>query len=139
MEAFPNSVVWGNTNNGQGYDLVLMGQLEPIKIDVDAMQARLMSPQLAPVAQSLGEVGFNGVIDLLSTYAGRGPELAPWLRDAELNRDRNLRLQFLAGMGNNSYQGGPIYSEMLTYRTYPSGLFAASDEIAKRLSEVIGR
>ena len=41
MKAFPNSVVWGNTNNGQGYDLVLMGQLEPIKIDVDAMEAKL--------------------------------------------------------------------------------------------------
>ena len=24
LEAFPNGVVWGNTNNGQGYDLVLM-------------------------------------------------------------------------------------------------------------------
>src|SRR4029079_15238936 len=29
MEAFPNGVVWGNTNQGKGYDLVLMGQVEP--------------------------------------------------------------------------------------------------------------
>ena len=28
FEAFPNGVVWGNTNNGQGYDLVLLGQVE---------------------------------------------------------------------------------------------------------------
>src|SRR5262249_438727 len=27
MEAFPNGVVWGNTNNGAGYDLVLLGQV----------------------------------------------------------------------------------------------------------------
>src|SRR5438477_2469140 len=26
FEAFPNGVLWGNTNNGQGYDLVLLGQ-----------------------------------------------------------------------------------------------------------------
>ena len=29
LEAFPNGVVWGNTNNGAGYDLVLLGQVEP--------------------------------------------------------------------------------------------------------------
>jgi spermidine synthase len=32
FKAFPNSVVWGNTNNGQGYDLVLMG---PERADQD--------------------------------------------------------------------------------------------------------
>src|SRR6185436_647839 len=37
LEAFPNGVVWGNTNEGKGYDLVLMGQAEPSKIDVDAI------------------------------------------------------------------------------------------------------
>ena len=29
MEAFPNGVVWGNTQEGRGYDLVLLGQLDP--------------------------------------------------------------------------------------------------------------
>ena len=29
MEAFPNGVVWGNTQEGRGYDLVLLGQLSP--------------------------------------------------------------------------------------------------------------
>ena len=29
MEAFPNGVVWGNTQQGRGYDLVLLGQLAP--------------------------------------------------------------------------------------------------------------
>src|SRR5204862_3809774 len=35
FEAFPNGVVFGNTNEGKGYDLVLLGQVEPTKIDVD--------------------------------------------------------------------------------------------------------
>ena len=75
FEAFPNGVVWGNTNNGQGYDLVLLGQVEPTKIDVDAMQAKLQSPQYAQVAQSLREIGINSAIDLFATYAGnaQGP------------------------------------------------------------------
>ena len=41
IEAFPNGVVWGNTNNGAGYDLVLLGQVEDTKIDVDEIQAKL--------------------------------------------------------------------------------------------------
>jgi spermidine synthase len=138
VNAFPNATVWGNTNQGQGYDTVLLGQADATRIDVDALQMRLAKPEYARAAQSLGEVGFTSVIDLLGTYAGRGPELAPWLVGAQLNRDRNLRLQFLAGMGNNMYQGGPIYSEMLSYRKYPEQLFTTSGESGMMLREAIG-
>ena len=31
--AFPYSTVWANTVNGQGYDMVFMGHLDPPKID----------------------------------------------------------------------------------------------------------
>ena len=137
MDAFPHATVWGNTNQGQGYDTVLLGQADATRIDVDALQVRLNRPDLARVAQSLSEVGFTSVIDLLSTYGGRGPDLAPWLVGAQRNRDRNLRLQFLAGMGNNEYQGGPIYSEMLSYRTYPERLFSVSGQWVLQLREAI--
>ena len=40
LDAFPNGIVWGNTNEGKGYDLVLLGQAEPTKIDVDAIEAQ---------------------------------------------------------------------------------------------------
>ncbi|HEX4681311.1 MAG TPA: fused MFS/spermidine synthase, partial [Gemmatimonadaceae bacterium] len=45
MKAFPNGVVFGNTNNGGGYDLVLVGQNVPgpIRIDVDAVEEKLAS------------------------------------------------------------------------------------------------
>ena len=104
MEVFPNGVVWGNTNNGAGYDLVLMGQVDDTKIDVDAIQAKLDRPEYAPMKQSLREIGMNSAVDLFSTFAGRASDLKPWLADAVINRDRNLRLQFLAGMGLNLYQ-----------------------------------
>ena len=44
LEVFPGGVVWGNTNNGAGYDLVLLGQAEPTRIDVEAVQRRLSQP-----------------------------------------------------------------------------------------------
>jgi spermidine synthase len=141
MRAFPNSVVWGNAYNGIGYDLVLMGQHddEPIRIDVDALQAKLDDPRYAAVAQSLREIGIYSAIDLLSNYAGTPTDLAPWLADAMINRDRNLRLQYLAGLGLNLYQSGPIYSNMLRHARYPEGMFTGSPETLHTLREAITR
>src|SRR5207253_3994375 len=114
----------GNTNNGAGYDVVLLGQVEPTTIDLEQIDERLKRPEYAPLAQSLRDIGFFSAIDLFSTYAGRASDLKPWLRDAAINRDRNLRLQYLAGLGLNLYESGPIYSEMLRYRRPPDRIFA---------------
>ena len=138
LEAFPNGVVFGNTNEGKGYDLVLLGQVEPTKIDVDAIQAKLQRPEYAPLARSLGEIGMHSAVDLFATYAGRKSDLEPWLRTAQINHDRNLRLQYLAGLGLNLYQADVIYSDMLRYVTRsPEDLFVASDATRQRLLAAI--
>ena len=133
FEAFPNGLVFGNTNNGAGYDLVLLGQVEPTRIDLDEIDRRLKRPEYAQVAQSLREIGFYSALDLFSTYAGRAFDLQPWLSDAAINRDRNLRLQYLAGLGLNLYESGPIYSEMLRYRRPPGGLFIGSSDVQQAI------
>jgi spermidine synthase len=137
FEAFPNGLVFGNTTNGEGYDTVLVGQVEPTHINVDEVQARLSRPEYAPLAQSLREIGFNSAIDLFSTFAGRASDLKPWLKDAAINRDRNLRLQYLAGLGLNLYQAGPIYADMLMYRGDPGELFVGSDRTIQSLRRMI--
>jgi spermidine synthase len=138
LEAFPNGLVFGNTNEGKGYDLVLLGQVQPTKIDVDAIQAKLQRPEYAPMASSLREIGMSSAVDLFSTYAGRKAELEPWLRNAQINHDRNLRLQYLAGLSLNLYQADVIYSDMLRYVTKtPDDLFIASDATKQRLFTAI--
>ena len=139
FEVFPNGVIWGNTNNGQGYDLVLMGQVDPIRINVDEIQARLQRPEYAKVAASLREIGFYTAVDLFSSYAGRASDLKEWLKDANINRDRNLRLQYLAGLGLNLYESGPIYSEILRYRKFPEDMFVGSPETIASLRAGIQR
>ena len=139
LEAFPNGVVWGNTQNGAGYDLVLLGQVERTKIDVDAIEAKLRRPEYAPVAQSLAQIGMLSAVDLFSTYAGRRPDLDPWMRDAVINRDRNLRLQYLAGLGLNLYQSDVIYSDMLRYARYPDDLFQGAPSTLQTLRQGIER
>jgi spermidine synthase len=139
LEAFPYGVVWGNTQNGAGYDLVLLGQIERTKVDVDAVEARLRRPEYARVAQSLSEIGMFSAVDLFATYAGRRPDLDMWLRDAAINRDRNLRLQYLAGLGLNLYQSDAIYADMLRYARYPDDLFVGKPETIQALQQGIQR
>jgi spermidine synthase len=137
MEAFPNGMVFANTVNGQGYDVVLLGQVEPTTIDVDKLQARLDSPEYAKMAQSLREIGIYSARDLMATFAGTAKDLKPWLDTASINRDRNLRLQYLAGMSLNTYQADPIYISMTRYAKYPDGLFQGSAETLDALRRAI--
>jgi spermidine synthase len=94
LEVFPNGVVFGNTHQGGGYDVVLLGQKSDRPIDVDRIEEKLRRPEYAGVARSLSEIGFNSAIDLFSRFAAQGPMLREWLADAQVNRDRNLRLQY---------------------------------------------
>ncbi len=66
-------------------------------------------------------------LELLATYSGQAADLQPWLEDAEINRDWNLRLQYLAGMELNLDRGKEIFALMLTYYKFPKDLFAGSD------------
>jgi spermidine synthase len=129
FRVFPNGTIWGNDNGGEGYDIVLLAQAGPATIDVDALEQRLHGP----VQKSMRDVGFWSAVGILSTYAGRGSDLAPWLAHAQINNDLNLRLQYLAGMGLDSYNAPGIYAEMLGVRRFPEGLFTGS---AGRLAEL---
>jgi spermidine synthase len=139
LEAFPNGVVFANTINGQGYDLVLVGQLDPKPIDVDRVQARLSDPANAAIARSLSEIGINSAVDLFATYGGRKDDMGGWLAGAQLNRDRSLRLQYLAGLGLNLYQSAEIYRNMSAESRYPEGLFTGSPETIETLRGAIQR
>jgi spermidine synthase len=138
FQAFPNGTIWGNLNaEGQGYDVVLLGQAEKLKINVDELQQRLDRPEYKPVADSLHEVGYRSALDLLSTYAVQASDLRGWLRHAQINRDRNLRLQYLAGMGLNQYLAPVIYEQMLQLSSFPLDIFGGSPDRVRSLQSSI--
>ena len=119
FEVFPDGLIAGNTFRGVGYDTVLLGQVGPTRINLDEIEARLERSDFAPVAASLREIGLGSAVDLFSTYAGRAIDLKAWLRDASINRDRDLRLQYLAGLGLNMNESDAVYAEILKYRRFP--------------------
>jgi spermidine synthase len=133
FEAFPYGTIWANTRNGLGYDMVFMGQLEPLKINIDEAQERIMRPDHAPVRESLREIGVNSLFELFSTYAGNATDLAPWTAGAALNADGNLRLSYLAGWGVNAAMDDALYRKILIYRTMPLGIFQGSPEYVQKV------
>jgi len=138
LKVFPYGSVWVNNVGGQGYDLVLLGQAEPTKIDVDELYRRVNSPEYSRVAQSLREIGFFSTQNLLATFAGQAADLAPWLKDAMINRDRNMRLQYLAGWGLNLYRANDIYLNMVAYGPrLNEGLFVGSPTMLEELARMI--
>ncbi len=151
FEVFPNGILWCNNHEGSGYDAVLFGQIEPTVIDIDRVRERLERADHELVKKSLEDVGFGSsrpgttdgaddpdvAIDLLSTYTGQAPLMKEWMRGAQLNTDRNLRLQYLAGMSLNSYMGEPILASILAYYQFPEEVFVGSPEAKAALEQAL--
>jgi spermidine synthase len=108
-------------------------------INVDALQAKLAQPKYAAVRDSLADVGFPSVLNLLSTYAADSSDLRQWMRTAQINRDRNLRLQYLAGLGLNVNAGPEIFNQIISSRHFPNEVFTGSSANMQPIQQMIGR
>ena len=97
------------------------------------------APLATAVAQSLRQIGIVSAVDLFGTYAGRRADMQNWLSDAMINTDRNLRLQYLAGLGLNLYQSDAIYRAMIRDVRYPEDLFEGTPEtLAALRGKIVG-
>jgi spermidine synthase len=139
FQVFPEAAIWSNDSSGAGYDVILFAQMAPAgRINVDRLQDWLRKHPR--VKQSLEDVGF-GVrpideqhpgpppetgVDLLATYAGQARDLAAWTAGAQINHDRNLRLQFLAGLALNSKLSTEIFNDILIHYRFPDNLLEGS-------------
>ncbi|MGQ0737174.1 MAG: fused MFS/spermidine synthase [Acidobacteriota bacterium] len=124
VQAFPDTTFWNPDLLEEGYDLVAMGRLESTPIDEQAIEDRLS--QSAELRASLDGVVLSSAASLLATYAGRGRDLAPWLVGAEINRERHMRLQYLAGMAANQDERYAIFQAIVDHRRYPADLLSVS-------------
>jgi spermidine synthase len=126
LRVFPEGLVFGNTRGGEGYDLVLLGTNGPTTIDLDRIDDRIRAPDAGRLRESLSWIGCDEAAELFSFYIASGPQLAAWLADAQVNRDANLRLQYLAGLGVNAYEQVPIYRAIIAAGDWPEGVFTGS-------------
>jgi len=123
MDAFPNGTVWNSAVSGRGYDVVMLGSVEPLRIDVAAIERRMTAEPR--IAESLRQVKIGSVVDLLGTYGASGKDMRAWLADAPINRDFSVKLEYISGLALNDREADPIYSHMVAGRAYPADLFVA--------------
>ena len=127
-----DGIIWINDREDGG-DVVLFGQADPAPINIDEVVARFDRADNGRAAQALRDLGFPSAINLMSSYGGHAADLAAWLKDAAINTDRDLRLQYLAGMGLNAEEQDQIHFELMEARRISPGLFVGS---AERLAEL---
>jgi spermidine synthase len=153
FKVFPNGMLFSNDEGGVGYDAVLLGEVEPAGINLDSIKETLNSPDYARVKKSLTDVGFgtadnarpetgvwgDAATALLSTYAGRAADMGEWMKGAQINTDRNLRLQYLAGMAVNVPPGIEIgiLHGILKYYRFPGDLFIGSSRNIQALKQAL--
>ncbi len=103
-----------------------MASADNMSIDIDLMQQKLEDEKYSRVVQSLREVGFRSVFELLATYCGRQQDLSSWLTWAPINRDRNLRLQYLAGWGLHTGKSVSLLNLLWSNFRFPADVFRGS-------------
>jgi spermidine synthase len=135
FEVFPNGILWTNDSGSSGYDAVLFGQAEPTVIDLVAIQERLDRDDQEPVRESMREVNFNSIHELFGTYGGDAKRMKKWCEGAEINTDRNMRLQYLAGLSLNEYEEDKLLAGILQYYEFPDDIFKGSESDIARLKQ----
>ena len=81
--------------------------------------------------------GLGSMIELVRCYAGRNTDMTPWLADAVVNTDRNLRLQYLAGWALNARGASEIRDSFRPYAKYPEGLLIGKSLSVAALSFIL--
>ncbi len=118
--------------------MVFMGQMDPLKIDVDEIEQRLRRPDYARVAESLRDISVSTAASFFATYTGQNSDLGAWTKGAPINRDRDLKLMYLAGWGINSSMADRIYRQMLSFRRMDQHPFTGSKATIDSLMSGIG-
>jgi spermidine synthase len=108
LEVFPEGTLWSNhIPDVGGSDIIMIGQVAPLSVDAGDLTSRIEeNPAL---------------------------EKSLWLEDAQINRERNLRLQYLAGLSLDLRKHQEIYRTIVQYRAYPDHIFTAPEWMERRL------
>ena len=132
FDVFPDGTIWSNDFMGFGYDFILLAMKGRRTIHLDVFLDRFGRKDGAR-AMALDEIGIPSGLNMLATYLGRGPDLSAWMRKAEINRDRNLRLQYTAGMGWSDGGAQSVFFDLMDRFQFPEELFVGPEALKMAL------
>ncbi len=121
FDVFPEGGIWNSRIDGKGYDVFTMSSTQPMSIDAQQIREKLAEND--QLRRSLAEVDVRSALDVLKSFAGQRQHVADWLEDYEPNLDRNLRLEYLAGLSLDSRNEYDIYAAMTAGVDFPENVF----------------
>lgn len=118
FSVFPDGAIF-NSTEALGYDLAVLGSTTPFTLDIDVVDQRLA--ELPKVQSALASIGLGSGVELARAFAGQPRDLDAWVEGAELNLDRNLRLEYLAGSAHFEQSAEAIFRGITQELSYPRG------------------
>jgi spermidine synthase len=142
LSVFPHATLWTSWSDRDGedlrHDIIAVGQLEPVKLDLAEIERRIRANPA--VRAALAEVNLATIPELMAQYAAHSGDVQSWIAGAPLNRDRSLRLEYLAGMSMRLYIADQIFDDMIKHRRYPDDVLVNDEryerEIRRRMERV---
>lgn len=109
LKVFPNALVWSGETS-YAYDVIAVASRDDEPLDSEVVLRRLYKNGL--VQADLADAGIRSREELRQRSIARGEDLLPYLVGAPINRDRNLRLQYLAGLTPDGKEAQQIFDTM---------------------------
>ncbi|MGA3248406.1 MAG: fused MFS/spermidine synthase [Paraburkholderia sp.] len=110
VEAFPYATLWTT----ELHEMMLVGSMQPIELDVPRIRARFEQPG---VAKALREVGIASPAALLATWVTDRAGLEYYAADAQPVTDDHPRIEYANWVRDNEFPG--VLSRLLALRSEP--------------------
>ncbi|WP_010587944.1 fused MFS/spermidine synthase [Schlesneria paludicola] len=111
LQQFPTATIWSGQNLFVGYDLIVLGTVDGRRADCEELTRKLEDS--LPLRLGLTLVGIGTANSLQQRFVANLEDLGAWLTGAQINRDCNLRLQYLAGTNPDQASEHDIFQAML--------------------------
>jgi spermidine synthase len=138
VDVFPHATLWSTPA-----DAVLIGTLQPLRIDLPDWQRRLAAPE---VHQELARVGLSDLLSLVAEFALTSDGMRRFAGDAPRNTDDNVFLEFSSprhmGAGHALLESNWRLLESLAESPAPllgrvEPLFASHADAERALAQVL--
>ena len=120
-KVFPYALVWHTGGTMSQRHMLVVGSNEPQIINLEEVDQ--IAPPGSAIEESVREMEFESVDDMLTLYVADKQSLKEWLVGAEINSDLSLRLEYLAGAAAFQNERETIFREVIAHRTWPQGLY----------------
>lgn len=118
LKVFPHASLYSGQGHRNGYDVIAVGMLDESRLSPSLLTRQwYTTPE---IRASLAEVGYSDADMFQDAFVAYGSELTDWLATAEINRDSNLRLQYLAGLTQAAQSEQGILTSIIKNRRQSS-------------------